>query len=128
MTAFWDIAPCSLVEVDRRFRGATASSIALGQPKIGTDEDAFKMSTSLGDKCCKDGLRCKQKHFILMKSRTSWIIGTNALEKKGHSIEKKYMSVDFGHTTRRSIPDDSHLFFISYKNLSLLNDKEQEWI
>jgi hypothetical protein len=22
MTAFWDIAPCSLVEVDRRFRGA----------------------------------------------------------------------------------------------------------
>jgi hypothetical protein len=21
MTAFWDIAPCSLVEVDRRFRG-----------------------------------------------------------------------------------------------------------
>jgi hypothetical protein len=22
MTAYWDIAPCSLVEVDRRFRGA----------------------------------------------------------------------------------------------------------
>jgi hypothetical protein len=22
MTAFWDIAPCSLAEVDRRFRGA----------------------------------------------------------------------------------------------------------
>jgi hypothetical protein len=22
MTAFWDIAPCSLIEVDRRFRGA----------------------------------------------------------------------------------------------------------
>jgi hypothetical protein len=22
ITAFWDIAPCSLVEVDRRFRGA----------------------------------------------------------------------------------------------------------
>jgi hypothetical protein len=22
MTTFWDIAPCSLVEVDRRFRGA----------------------------------------------------------------------------------------------------------
>jgi hypothetical protein len=22
MTAFWDIAPCSLVEVDRHFRGA----------------------------------------------------------------------------------------------------------
>jgi hypothetical protein len=22
MTAFWDIVPCSLVEVDRRFRGA----------------------------------------------------------------------------------------------------------
>jgi hypothetical protein len=21
MTAFWDVAPCSLVEVDRRFRG-----------------------------------------------------------------------------------------------------------
>jgi hypothetical protein len=21
MTAFWDIAPCSLIEVDRRFRG-----------------------------------------------------------------------------------------------------------
>jgi hypothetical protein len=22
MTVFWDVAPCSLVEVDRRFRGA----------------------------------------------------------------------------------------------------------
>jgi hypothetical protein len=27
MTAFWDIAPCSLVEGDRQFRGCTASII-----------------------------------------------------------------------------------------------------
>jgi hypothetical protein len=29
MTAFWDVVPCSLMEVNRRFRGGTASIITL---------------------------------------------------------------------------------------------------
>jgi hypothetical protein len=27
MTVFWDVVPCSLVEIDRRFRGASACNI-----------------------------------------------------------------------------------------------------
>jgi hypothetical protein len=29
MAVFWDVAPCSLVDTDQRFRGVTASIIAL---------------------------------------------------------------------------------------------------
>jgi hypothetical protein len=41
MTVFWDVAPCSLVEIDRRFRGVTASitkAIALMMEAASTSE------------------------------------------------------------------------------------------
>jgi hypothetical protein len=35
MTAFWDIAPCSIIEVDRRFRGVYSLDHQGDDPVIG---------------------------------------------------------------------------------------------
>jgi hypothetical protein len=44
---FWDVAPCSRVEVDRRFRGASASIIRAVMEAVRTSETSvnFNMTT-----------------------------------------------------------------------------------
>jgi hypothetical protein len=42
ITLFWAIAPCSLVEADRRFRGAASMIIAVMTEAISTSETSVK--------------------------------------------------------------------------------------
>jgi hypothetical protein len=48
MTAFWDIAPCSMVEVDRRFRGSYClhHQGALAMEAVRTSETSVNYYTS----------------------------------------------------------------------------------
>jgi hypothetical protein len=34
MTVFWDVAPCSLVEIDRRFRGAMMEAVTTSETSV----------------------------------------------------------------------------------------------
>jgi hypothetical protein len=45
MAVFWDVAPCSLVEIDRRFRG---QSVALMMEAVSTSESSVSFYRLLG--------------------------------------------------------------------------------
>jgi hypothetical protein len=51
MTSFWDIAPCSLEEVDRRFRGACCL-ITLMMKAVCTFEMYTRLHGAISQKAC----------------------------------------------------------------------------
>jgi hypothetical protein len=48
--------------------------------RIDSDETAFGISVSHGKELCKNGLRSKRRHFIVMKAPELWSVGLNALK------------------------------------------------
>jgi hypothetical protein len=50
MTVFWNVSPCSLVDIDRRFRGLTASIIKAMTEAVRTSETSASIyQTTLCD-------------------------------------------------------------------------------
>jgi hypothetical protein len=79
MTVFWDVAPCSLVDIDRRFRGTYC---------LYHQGDELETGSHVSNQFFARGLLIALMMEAVSTSKTS---------------------VNFYQTTRRNNPEDSHL-------------------
>jgi hypothetical protein len=94
MAVFWDVTPCSLVEVYRRFRGLIASIIsAMSKPRA---RNWFEILEPIGP--------CPGK-FRPMPVSSRGLLVVLMMEAACTSET----SVNFYQTTRRNNPEDSYL-------------------
>jgi hypothetical protein len=61
LAAFWDIVPCSPVEVDGRFRGAYSITLKMNRARTSETSVYFRRTTR---RCIPEGCHLNEKYLI----------------------------------------------------------------
>jgi hypothetical protein len=109
ITAFWDIVPSSLVEVDRRFRGV------------------YCLHHQGNDRPCHNsgGLSPFSRRgsgFLPTAVNVGFVVDNVALiALMTEAVRASQTSVNFYQTTRSNIPEQSHLRWVSFRRIRSLS-------